>query len=137
MDDVPSLQSSRMTKNLDLQKRYWIISSAPTFDAINGKIEIKLPVFFTNSMSPHKYIEVRHCKVIYKDTLVNDIKFHSNIVNEDPFDDYFICFTNEVLVKPKKYQWYSSNKTINIWFTNMQNEPVDIIYYHVDILLMF
>jgi hypothetical protein len=127
---------------MNIQKRYWIITSAPTLDsssiqAPQNSFEAKLPVFFTNSMNKNKYIEVRHCKAIYKDALVNDVKLHSDIVKEDPFDDHFICFTNEVLVKPKKYQWNSSDKTIKIWFTNMQNEPVDIIYYHVDILLMF
>jgi hypothetical protein len=121
------------------QKRYWIISSAPTLRndlTATNKVEVKLPVFFTNSMN-NRFIEVRNCKVIYRNALVNDVKFHSDLVKEDPFDDHFVCFTNEVLVKPKKYRWNSSDKTITFWFTNMNNQEVEIDQYHIDILLMY
>jgi hypothetical protein len=84
-----------------------------------------------------KFIEVRHVKVIYNDALVNDVKFHSDIVKEYAFDDHFICFSNEVLVKPKKYRWLGTNKVINLWFTNIKNRQIDITDYHVDILLMY
>jgi hypothetical protein len=120
-----------------LQKVYWVISSATSPPSDNSKIEVFLPVFFTNSMNKNKYIEVRHCKVIYDDVLVNDVKFHSDIVKEHPYDDHFICFTNEVLVKPRKYHWNGSDKSIKVWFSNMRNKPVEIIDFHIDILLMF
>jgi hypothetical protein len=123
----------------EVQKTYWIISSVTSLPPPNfiGKLEINLPVFFTNSMNKAKYIEVRHCKVIYKDTLVNDIKLHSDLVKENQFDDHFICFTNETLVKPKKYKWNSSDKSIRIWFSDIRNQPIEIIDFHVDILLMY
>jgi hypothetical protein len=122
-----------------MQKTYWIISSAitPPPAEFIGKLEIKLPAFFVNSQAPEKFIEVRHCKAVYKDALVNDVKFHSTIVKDYQFDDYFVCFTNETLVKPKKYRWIASDKAINIWFTNMSNQPVEILDFHVDILLMY
>jgi hypothetical protein len=125
-----------------MQKTYWSISSATSLAPPNapnfaGKLEVKLPVFFTNSMNKDKFIEVRYCKAIYKDALVNDIKFHSTIVKEFSFDDHFVCFTNETLVKPKKYRWNSSDKTIQIWFTDIRNQDIDLIDFHIDILLMY
>jgi hypothetical protein len=116
-----------------IQKTYFPISPTNfplTNDGV-GKIEITLPSFFTNSMNNDKFIEVRHCKVIYKTALVNDVKLHSDIVKEYAFDDHFICFTNEVLVKPKKFKWMSSNKVFDIWFTDIRNNPIEIIDYHV------
>jgi hypothetical protein len=98
---------------------------------------IPLPPFFCNSRNEEKYIVVRHCKVIVSDALVNDVKLHSDIVSENPWDDHFICFSNEVMVKPKKYKWNSTNKTINIWFTDMRNNSINPIDYHIDLLLMY
>jgi hypothetical protein len=116
-----------------LQNRFWIISS-PQYGACHYKNEIPLPVFFTNSTN-NKYIEVRNVKVIYNDTLVNDLKFHSTLVNEDPFDDNFVCFTNEIF--PKTYKWNSSSKTIKIWFSDMANNYQIIDHWLVDILLWY
>jgi hypothetical protein len=133
-----------------MQKTYWTISSTSILESnangsdgkavsvgLTGILEVKLPVFFTNSIKLEKYIEVRHCKVIYKDALVNDVKLHSDIIKEHPFDDHFVCFTNEVLVKPRKYKWNSSEKTVRVWFTDIRNNPIELIDFHIDILLMY
>jgi hypothetical protein len=135
---------------VEIQKTYWTISSTSILEAcmppttlehsnvtLTGKLEVRLPVFFTNSINPQKFIEVRHCKVIYKDALVNDVKLHSDIIKEHPFDDHFICFTNEVLVKPRKYKWNSSEKTLRIWFSDIRNNPIELTDFHIDILLMY
>jgi hypothetical protein len=101
-----------------------------------GISETQLPNWFINSTNP-KQIVVRNCKVVMDDALVNDIKMHSNIVKFAAYDDSFICFTNELMVKPKKYRWDSLEKTIKIWFTNMANQPVAVTAFHVDILLIY
>jgi hypothetical protein len=130
-----------------MQKTYYPISSVqfkppppPNMDLVDNpvvKIEIPLPVFFTRSQNPDKYIVVRSCKAMVSNSLVGDVKFHSDIVRENPFDDYFICFSNELMVKPKKYKWNNTSKTIKIWFTDMRNEAVGVLQYHVDLLLMY
>jgi hypothetical protein len=104
--------------------------------SLSEKIEIILPHYFTISRNP-RYIVVRNCKIVVNDALVNDIKFHSDLVQENPYDDYTICFTNELMVKPKKYRWISSNRSIKIWFTTMKNEPIKVNDYWIDILLIY
>jgi hypothetical protein len=118
-----------------IQKTYFPITSNPNTPAQYPQ-QITLPPFFINSRND-KYIVVRNCKVIIADALVNDVKFHSDIVREHPYDDHFICFTNELMVKPKKYKWNSTSTTFNIWFTNMKNANINPIDYHIDILLIY
>jgi hypothetical protein len=123
------------------QKTYFIISSVqygPLLSNLNGDVlEITLPPYFGNSQIDQKYIEVRNVKIIIDDALVNDVKFHSTIVRENAYDDHFICFTNELMVKPKKYEWDSTGRTIQIWFTNMRNTKIDAVDYLIELMLWY
>jgi hypothetical protein len=116
------------------QKTYFPISSV-FYNSYNpnvkDKIEIELPSYFKNSKEP-RYIVVRNCRIVLNNALVNDIKFHSHIVQENPYDDYFICFTNELMVKPKRYRWNRNNNTIRIWFTDTRNNKILVNDCHID-----
>jgi hypothetical protein len=120
-----------------MQKTYFPISST-SYGSIDKdvKLEVRLPVYFRDSQQ-EKYIVIRNCKIIVEDALVSDVKFHSDIVRENPYDDYFICFTNELMVKPKKYRWKNSSNTITIWFTDMRNNSIPATDYLIDILLIY
>jgi hypothetical protein len=118
-----------------LQKTYFPICGS-YHPNLYEKLEIQLPHYFNNSHSV-KYIVVRNCKIVMNDALVNDIKLHSDIVRENPYDDHFICFTNELMVKPKKYKWNNTSSTIKIWFTTFDNKPVKVDHYLIDILLIY
>jgi hypothetical protein len=121
-----------------MQKTYFPIASSYYGSIQKGdKLEVILPPYFRDSQNEQKYIVVRNCKIIVDDALVSDVKFHSDIVKENPYDDYFICFTNELMVKPKKYRWKNSSNTIKIWFTNMRNEPLGVVDFSIDILLIY
>jgi hypothetical protein len=115
------------------QKTYFPIASTE----FANTVDIPLPPYFCNSKSEQKYIVVRNCKAIVQDALVNDVKLHSDIVRECPYDDHFICFTNELMVKPKKYKWNNTSRTIRIWFTDMKNAPITVTEYLIDILLIY
>jgi hypothetical protein len=120
-----------------MQKTYFPISSVNYGRFNRNLIEIELPVYFRISKSKNKDIVVRNCKIVLHDALVNDIKLHSDIVKENPYDDHFICFTNELMVKPKKYRWNSTNNTIKIWFTDIKNNIIPVDDYLIDILLVY
>jgi hypothetical protein len=121
-----------------MQKTYFIISSTEYGSIVkNGFLEVYLPVYFRDSQKEEKYILVRNCKIIVDDALVSDVKLHSDIVRENPYDDHFICFTNELMVKPKKYKWNSSSSIIKLWFTNMRNESIAVVDYLVELLLFY
>jgi hypothetical protein len=120
-----------------MQKRYFPVSSTDFGSVLlNKKLNIPLPIFFRNSTN-EKHIIVRNCKIVINNAIVNDIKLHSDIVSTDAYDDHFICFTNELMVKPKKYRWISNSVSINIWFTDMKNNPVEVTDFLIDILLFY
>jgi hypothetical protein len=124
----------------EVQKSYWPVSSIfpfGTYIKVPDEYEIKIPEFFTNSARLEKYIVVRGCKALVGDGLVGDLKVHSTLVQKNPFDDYFICFANELMVKSKKYFWNSGNKTIKIWFTDMKNQIVQVTDFSLDLLLVY
>jgi hypothetical protein len=99
-------------------------------------IVFDLPSSFLEAGGP-KWIHVRHVKVLYYDNLPADVKVHSSIVSLSPYDDSFACFANETLVKPKKFQYNSSDKTISFWFKNMKGEEVPISAFVIELLLQW
>jgi hypothetical protein len=120
-----------------MQKRYFPVSSTEFGTAPLGKkLNIPLPIFFKNSNN-EKHIIVRNCKIVINNVIVNDIKLYSDIVSNDAYDDHFICFTNELMVKPKKYRWLSNSVSLNIWFSDMKNNPIEVEDYLIDILLFY
>jgi hypothetical protein len=118
-----------------VQKSYFPISSYGL--AAQNEYEIKLPEYFTSSIRLEKYIVVRNCKALFNKELVGDLKVHSTIVQKNPYDDYFVCFANELMVKSKKYFWNSGSKYIRIWFTDMKNQPITVNDFLLDLLLVY
>jgi hypothetical protein len=64
-----------------------------------------------------------------------DVKMHSSIVSLAPYDDSFACFCNELLVKPKKFQYHSNNKTLSFWFLDMNGNEVVIDSFVIELML--
>jgi hypothetical protein len=85
--------------------------------------------------SGDKYIFIRHVKALALGGIPSDVKMHSSIVSLAPFDDSFACFCHETLVKPKKFQYHSSNKTLSFWFKNLLGEEVIIDSFVIELLL--
>jgi hypothetical protein len=97
-------------------------------------ILFNLPDSFLEAVGP-KWIHVRHCRALYYGNLPGDVKLHSTIVSLSPYDDFFTCFCNEVLTKPKKVAYNSNNKTLQFWFRNMSGEEVPIDAFVIELLL--
>jgi hypothetical protein len=135
-----------------MQKSYFIIASTEygTLNPIltqserpfrqssirDGVLELPLPNDFLNSKN-QKWIEVRNVKILIENATVSDVKFHSTIVYENPWDHNFICFGNEQVIKPKKFEWKATKPTIKLWFTDMKNEKLYPDDYTVETLLIF
>jgi hypothetical protein len=128
---------AELTHDPPIQKSYFIIASTQ-FGAVkkDEPLEIQLPPDFLNSRNI-KHIVVRNVKSLVEYSPYANIKFHSTIVHENPWDDHFICFADEQLVKPKKYEWRSAKTTIKIWFTDIRNFKLTVDDYTIELLLIY
>jgi hypothetical protein len=95
-----------------------------------------LPFNFLEA-SGQKYIHIRHVKALHNKSMPGDVKLHSSVVSLAPYDDSFACFCNETLVKPKKFQYNSNNKTLSFWFKDMIGNEVDIDAFVIELLLEY
>jgi hypothetical protein len=93
-----------------------------------------LPDAFLESPGP-KWIHVMHVKALHNKSMPGDVKLHSSIVSLAPYDDSFACFCNEVLVKPKKFQYNSNTKTLSFWFKDMDGNEVIIDAFVIELML--
>jgi hypothetical protein len=93
-----------------------------------------LPSVFLEVGGP-KWIYIRHCRALYYGNLPADVKLHSTIVSLSPWDGSFVAFCNETLVKPKKFQYNSSERTVQFWFKDMNGQEVPIDAFVVELML--
>ena len=91
---------------------------------------------FCNSKNP-RYIRVLGCKAIYQDVLVGDICVHADFVCRDADFDSFICFANEQRTIFKKYEYTSSKRDFNIWFTDIKGKKIDVEDFVLELLLIY
>ncbi len=96
----------------------------------------KLPDAFVFSRNP-RFIHVLHCRCIYGDHLVGDIEMHTNFIQRDDYFDAFCIYTNTILTKYKKYEYCGSKQTFDIWFTDMDGQPVDVSKFKLELLLEY
>jgi hypothetical protein len=122
---------------MSVQKLYFPVSSTlqqVKFDSTTRQISVPLPDAFTSASGP-RWIHLRHARVLHYQGLPGDIKVHSNIVVLSPYDDSFACFANEVLVKPKKFAYNTSQKILYFWFKDMLGEYVNADAWVIELLL--
>jgi hypothetical protein len=91
-----------------------------------------LPNVFLEASNP-KWILFRHCRALYYGNLPADVKLHSSIVSIAPYDDSFVCFCNETLVEPKKFQ--SNEQSVQFWFKDTFGQEVPIDAFVIELLL--
>ena len=65
--------------------------------------ETKLPDDFLVSKNV-KYIHVLHCRCVYNEGLAGDIELHASFIQRHDYRDSFVCYTNTILTKYKKYE---------------------------------
>ena len=65
--------------------------------------ETKLPDEFLVSKNV-KYIHVLHCRCVYNEGLAGDIELHASFIQRHDYRDSFVCYTNTILTKYKKYE---------------------------------
>jgi hypothetical protein len=134
---------------MTVQKLYLPISSTLTINTkplkfidmpnTNGAgtrktILFDLPNVFLEASNP-KWIYIRHCRALYYGNLPADVKLHSTIVSLSPYDDSFVAFCNETLVKPKKFQYNSNEKTIQFWYKDCFGQEVPIDAFVIELML--
>jgi hypothetical protein len=89
----------------------------------------------------HKYILIRECWAQLRNGHspyvfpVGDIQLHASFVSE-PYGDHFVCLTNSVNSKKKRFDYNYSDQYMNIWFTTLTGEPVYVEEFCFDFLLV-
>ena len=103
---------------------------------VKNNNHVEFPHEFINSINP-KWIVVRNCKALYRDTLVGDIELHADFIKRDHDCNYFVMFANELQVKPKKYEYLTNESTFNIWFEHIDGSVVAVDEFVLELLLMY
>ena len=98
--------------------------------------ETKLPDEFLVSKNV-KYIHVLHCRCVYNEGLAGDIELHASFIQRHDFRDSFVCYTNTILTKYKKYEVVRPKPTFKVWFTNMNGEKVDVQNFNLELMLEY
>lgn len=96
----------------------------------------KFPWEFIISKNP-RYIVVQQCKALYNDFLVGDIEMHASFIERDFDLDHYCINTNEIRTKYKKYYYNSTKQDFEIWFTDMNENPVEVKCFTLELLLIF
>lgn len=98
--------------------------------------ERSFPHEFVFSKNP-KFIHVIHCRGIFSNALVGDVMLHASFVERDNYLDSFICFTNTVLCKYKKYEVTHVKDKFKVWFTDLTNNPIDVQQFVLELMLEY
>ena len=98
--------------------------------------ETKLPDDFLVSKNV-KYIHVLHCRCVYNEGLAGDIELHASFIQRHDYRDSFVCYTNTILTKYKKYEVVRPRPTFKVWFTNMNGEKVDVQNFNLELMLEY
>lgn len=91
-------------------KTYFYISGSG--NSPSKVYERKFPHQFITSNNP-KFIHVIHCRCLFANSLVGD-GMHCNFIERDNYLDSFVCFTNTILTKYKKYEITRPKDTFKI-----------------------
>ena len=98
--------------------------------------ETKLPDEFLTSPN-RKFIHVMHCRCVYNEHLVGDSELHASFIQRHDYRDSFVCYTNTILTKYKKYEVNRPRPTFRVWFTDMNGNEVDIQTFNLELMLEY
>ena len=115
-------------------KTYFYVQGAG--DSPSKYYERKWPHEFMFSKNP-KYIHVIHCRCIFSNALVGDFMLHASFVERDNYLDSFICFTNTVLCKYKKYEVNHVKDHFRIWFTDLNGNLINVQQFVLELMLEY
>ena len=99
-------------------------------------LETKLPDEFINS-SNRKFIHVIHCRCVFNDYLVGDAELHASFIQRNDYFDSFVCFTNTILTKYKKYEVTRPRPTFKVWFSDMEGNPIEVQNFMLELMLEY
>ena len=98
--------------------------------------ERKFPHQFIISRNP-KFIHVIHCRCLFSDSIVGDIMLHCSFIERDNYLDSFVCFTNTILTKYKKYEVTKPKDTFKIWFTDLNGNLINVQQFVLELMLEY
>ena len=75
--------------------------------------------------------------VCINEGLAGDIELHASFIQRHDFRDSFVCYTNTILTKYKKYEVVRPKPTFKVWFTNMNGEKVDVQNFNLELMLEY
>ena len=97
----------------------------------------KFPPEFSSSRN-RKWVVVQGCKATLKDKLVGDVILHADFIERDHYLDYACCFVNEEASRDvAKYEIINNRPDFNLWFTDLENNKVDIEAFALRLLLIY
>ena len=106
-----------------------------TYFHINTK-QFDLPFDFIASKN-EKYIVVQYVACVYKDYVVGDVMFHSDIVQRDGYLDDFIMLANRRQTKFRKYKFTGNQRRFRLWFTDLSGNEVEPDAFILSCLLIY
>ena len=85
-----------------------------------------------------RFIVVEECKALLKDMLVGDVIMHADFIQRDHYLDYSCCFVNEEANRDTaKYEYNGYQNKFKLWFTDLEQHPVDIQAFTLRLLLIY
>ena len=102
-----------------------------------NQYENTLPAEFVASRNK-KWIVVEECKATLNDTLIGDVIMHASFVQRDAFLDSSVCFVNEEANRnTAKYEIINYQPKFKIWFTDLNQKPVEVQAFTLRMLLIY
>ena len=98
--------------------------------------EFELPLEFITSKND-KYIVVQYVSAVYKDFLVGDLCFHSDIVQRNSYCDSFVMMANKQQTKYRKYKFIGNQRKYRAWFTDLLGNPIEPEAFMISFLLIY
>ena len=115
-------------------KTYFYVQGAG--DSPSKHYERKWPHEFVFSKNP-KFVHVIHCRCLFSNAMVGDVMLHASFVERDNYLDSFICFTNTILTKYKKYEVTRPKETFKIWFTDLNGNLINVQQFVLELMLEY
>ena len=109
---------------------------------ITNTLESTFPVEFTSARGK-KYIVVRYCAASIGDDgyMPYDLCLHADFICRDDYLDHFVDIVNvtDNGSKPSKYEYpENGKKTFRVWFTDINNNPINLpIDFVLKLLLIY
>ena len=85
-----------------------------------------------------RFIVVEQCKALYSGILIGDIILHADFIERDHYLDYACCFVNEQPNRDTaKYEYKGYRKNFKLWFTDMNNNSINVDCFMLRLLLIY